>query len=84
VQPAFVRVAENLLIRQNSLLTGQQNADRVCTTGRMGRPKGDFDMTTIVTIVGLTALLVLFSLAVLGGVCMAIGERCGICQGGQQ
>jgi hypothetical protein len=41
-------------------------------------------MTTIVTIVGLTALLVLFGLAVLGGVCMAIGERCGICQGGQQ
>ena len=41
-------------------------------------------MTTIVTIVGLTALLVLFGLAVLGGVWMVIGERCGICQGGRQ
>ena len=41
-------------------------------------------MTTILTMVGVAALLVLFGLAVLGGVCMAIGERCGICQGGQQ
>ena len=41
-------------------------------------------MTTILTIMGLTALLVLFGLAVFGGVCMAIGERCGVCQGGQR
>jgi len=42
-------------------------------------------MTTIVTIVGLTALLVLFGLAVRRAGSAWLSENaCGVCQGGQR
>jgi len=37
---------------------------------------------TIIAIVGVAALLGLFAIACLGTVCMAVGERCGVCQSG--
>ena len=36
----------------------------------------------IIGIVGVAALLGLFAIACLGTVCMALGERCGICRSG--
>lgn len=39
---------------------------------------------SIIAIVGVAALLGLLAIACLGTVCMAVGERCGICQGGQR
>jgi len=39
---------------------------------------------SIIAIVGVAALIGLFAIACLGNIFMALGERCGICQGGQR